>query len=116
MRVDTAPEGEDLARENWSKHEQKTPPHALSGIQGEGGAGRRPRRQDALAHCNRSPLIIASVVAQGRGQLSAYGQPHELDVALGFALQAPAGLDAIEIAVDVDLQRNSPISTVIAPG
>ena len=33
MRVDTAPEGEDIARENWSKYEQKTPPHALSGIQ-----------------------------------------------------------------------------------
>ena len=47
MRVDTAPEGEDIARENWSKHEQKTPPHALSGIQGQGGAGRRSRRQDA---------------------------------------------------------------------
>ncbi|MEO8923458.1 MAG: hypothetical protein ABI330_11660, partial [Caldimonas sp.] len=39
MRVDTAPEGEDIACENWSKYEQKTPPHALSGIQGQGGAG-----------------------------------------------------------------------------
>ncbi len=29
MRVDTAPEGEDIACENWSKYEQKTPPHAL---------------------------------------------------------------------------------------
>jgi hypothetical protein len=35
VRVDTAPEGEDIARENWSKHEQETPPHALSGIQGQ---------------------------------------------------------------------------------
>ena len=34
MKVDTAPEGEDIARESWSKHEQKTPPHALSGILG----------------------------------------------------------------------------------
>ena len=33
MRVDTAPEGEDIARDNWSKHEQETPPHALSGIE-----------------------------------------------------------------------------------
>jgi hypothetical protein len=32
MRVDTTLEGEDIARENWSKHEQKTPPHALTGI------------------------------------------------------------------------------------
>jgi len=47
MRVDTAPEGEDIAREDWSKHEQKTSPHALSGIQGQGGAGRRTWRQDA---------------------------------------------------------------------
>ena len=34
MRVDTAPEGEDIARKSWSKHEPKTPPHALSGLQG----------------------------------------------------------------------------------
>jgi hypothetical protein len=40
MRVDTSPEGEDTARENWSNHYQKTTPHTLSGIQGEGGAGR----------------------------------------------------------------------------
>ena len=34
MRVETAPEGEDIACENWGKHEQKTPPHALGGILG----------------------------------------------------------------------------------
>jgi hypothetical protein len=34
MRVETSPEGEDIACENWSEHEQKTPPHALSGILG----------------------------------------------------------------------------------
>jgi thiamine pyrophosphate-dependent acetolactate synthase large subunit-like protein len=45
--VETAPEGEDLACDDWSKDEQKTPPHALSGVQGKGGAGRRSRRQDA---------------------------------------------------------------------
>ena len=28
------PEGEDIARKSWSKHEPKTPPHALSGLQG----------------------------------------------------------------------------------
>ena len=33
MRVDTAPEGEDIACEDWSKYEQKPPPHALSGVQ-----------------------------------------------------------------------------------
>jgi hypothetical protein len=34
IRVETAPDGEDLASKDWSKYEQKTPPHALSGIQG----------------------------------------------------------------------------------
>ena len=32
MRVDTAPEGEDIAHVNWSNHEQKSPPHAFGGI------------------------------------------------------------------------------------
>ncbi len=38
MRVETAPEGEDIACENRSKHEQ-TKPHEFSGIQGQGGGG-----------------------------------------------------------------------------
>ena len=46
ISVETAPAGEDLACEDWSKDEQKTPPHALSGIQSQSGAGRRSRRQD----------------------------------------------------------------------
>ena len=49
MRVATAPEDEDIARENWSNHEQKAPPHALRGmkakvapavVQGDKDAGR----------------------------------------------------------------------------
>jgi hypothetical protein len=31
------------------------------------------------------------------------GQPHQLDVALSFSLQTSARLDAVEIALDVDL-------------
>ena len=31
--VETAPKGEDIVRDDRSKDEQKTPPHALSGIQ-----------------------------------------------------------------------------------
>ncbi|MNI37381.1 hypothetical protein D3C73_914700 [compost metagenome] len=34
------------------------------------------------------------------------GKPHQFDVALRLALKAPARLDAIEIAVDVDLQHD----------
>jgi hypothetical protein len=33
------------------------------------------------------------------------GEPDQLDIALSFALQAPARLDAIEVAVDVDLEQ-----------
>ncbi|MFM9928158.1 TniQ family protein, partial [Variovorax sp. H27-G14] len=32
ISVETAPAGEDLACEDWSEYEQKTPPHALSGL------------------------------------------------------------------------------------
>ena len=35
IRVETAPGGEDLARDDWSEHDQKIPPHALSGLQGQ---------------------------------------------------------------------------------
>ena len=47
MRVGTASEGEDIACEKWSKHEQMTPAHALGVMQGEGGTGRRTWGQDA---------------------------------------------------------------------
>ena len=34
------------------------------------------------------------------------GQPHQFNVALRFLLQTPTGLNAVEIAVDVELQKN----------
>jgi hypothetical protein len=37
----------------------------------------------------------------------ATGQPHHLDVTLRLALQSAAGLDLVQIAVDVDLQQNA---------
>jgi hypothetical protein len=33
---DCSPHGEDLACDDWSKDEQRTPPHSLSSIQAEG--------------------------------------------------------------------------------
>ena len=33
------------------------------------------------------------------------GQPHYLDIALGLTLQAPARLDAVQVAVEIDLQQ-----------
>ena len=47
MKVDTAPKGEDIGRESRSDDEQETPPHALSGAQGQDSAGGHSRRQDA---------------------------------------------------------------------
>lgn len=32
------------------------------------------------------------------------GEPHQLDAALGLALQAPAGLDAIQVSADAELE------------
>ena len=34
MRVSTAFDGENVACENWREHEQQTPPHTPSSIQG----------------------------------------------------------------------------------
>ena len=34
------------------------------------------------------------------------GQPHQLDIALGFAFQASAGLHPIEVSVDIDLEQH----------
>jgi len=33
------------------------------------------------------------------------GQPHQFDIALGLPFEPPARLDAIEIAVEIDLQQ-----------
>ena len=43
------------------------------------------------------------MVLKSGGQPS--GQPHQLDIALRLPLQAAAGLDAVEIAVEVDLRQ-----------
>jgi hypothetical protein len=40
------------------------------------------------------------------------GKPHQLDVALDLALKAPARLNTVEIAVDVDLQLSAGLLTL----
>ena len=50
------------------------------------------------------PVVFAEVGNGLEVGHQANGQPHELDVALGLAFQVPAGLDAIEVPVDVDLE------------
>ena len=44
------------------------------------------------------------------------GQPHQLDVTLGFPLQSAAGLNSIEITVDVDLQKSGGVIAGTAGG
>ena len=51
-------------------------------------------------------VVLAEVGDGLEVRHQAAGQPHQLDVALRLALQAPARLDAVEVAVDVDLQQH----------
>ena len=59
----------------------------------------RTRRTDGRS-------IVAAKVGNGlEVRHQATGQPHQLEVALGLAFQPPARLNAVEIAVDVDLEQ-----------
>src|SRR5580692_4912138 len=59
----------------------------------------RARRAD------RRPAVAAEVGDRLEVRHQSAGQPHQLDVALGLPFEPPARLDAIEIAVEVDLQK-----------
>jgi hypothetical protein len=48
-------------------------------------------------------VVVAEVGNRLEVRRQAPSQPHQLDVALAFALQPPAGLNPVEVAVDVDL-------------
>ena len=66
-------------------------------------------RHSAMNARHASPDRWAVVLAEVGDRLEVgrqpSGQPHQLDVALALALQPPARRDAIDIAVDVDLQH-----------
>ena len=51
-------------------------------------------------------VVVAEVSNRLEVRRQAPGQPHQLDVALALAFQASAGLNAVEVAVDVDLQQH----------
>ena len=55
---------------------------------------------DALA------VVVAEVGNGLEVRRQSTGQPHQLDVALRLALQTPAGRDAVQVAVDVDLEQH----------
>ena len=54
---------------------------------------------------DRLAIVLAEVGNRLEVRHQPTGQPDQLDVALCFALQATAGLDPVEVAVDVDLQQ-----------
>ena len=71
MRVDAAPEGEDIAGENWSSHEQKTPPHALSGIFGPCVALAAVRGDKTLAELAQQHDVHPNQITDWKNQLLA---------------------------------------------
>ena len=65
------------------------------------------QRDEAPADVADACAVVVPEVGDGlEVWRQAAGQPHQLDVALGFALQPAAGLDAIKVAVDVELEQN----------
>ncbi len=54
---------------------------------------------------DRRPAVAAEVGDRLEVRRQSAGQPHQLDVALGLPFEPPARLDAIEIAVEIDLQQ-----------
>ncbi len=62
---------------------------------------------EALAHVADARCVVVTEVGNGlevRGKPAS--EPHQLDVTLGLAFQAPAGLDAVQVAVDVELEKH----------
>src|ERR1700675_1027183 len=53
----------------------------------------------------RRPAVAGEVGDRLEVRHQSAGQPHQLDVALGLPFEPPARLDAIEIAVEIDLQQ-----------
>src|SRR5664279_1275810 len=62
---------------------------------------------EAAAHvADADPVVVPEVGDGLEVRRQAPGQPHQFDIALGFALEPAAGLDAVEVAVDVDLEQD----------
>src|SRR6266478_540018 len=58
----------------------------------------------AAGRPDRGPVVLAEIGNGLEIRHEASGQPHQFDVTLGLPLQAPARRDAVEIAVEIDLQ------------
>lgn len=59
------------------------------------------------SQCHGTFTVVAAEVCNGLevgGEPA--GQPHQLHVALAFAFQSAAGLNTVEVAVEVQLQQH----------
>ncbi len=54
---------------------------------------------------NGRPIVLAEIGDRFEVRHQSAGQPHQFDIALGLTLQPSARLDAIEVAVEIDLQH-----------
>ena len=62
---------------------------------------------EAAAHvADADPVVVPEVGDGLEVRCQATGQPHQLDVALRFALKPAARLDAVEVAVHVELEQD----------
>src|SRR6187399_1820734 len=62
---------------------------------------------EAAAHAaDAGPVVVPEVGDGLEVRRQTTGQPHQLDVALGFALEPAARLDAVQVAVDVELEQD----------
>jgi hypothetical protein len=82
----------------------------LAPVDGHDGSGEQVElttQHDELCagRADRRPVVAAEVGDRLEVRHQTPGQPHQLDVTLGLAFEAPARLDAIEITVEVDLQQ-----------
>ena len=54
---------------------------------------------------DRRPIVLAEIRHDLEVRRQPSGQPNQFHIAQGFPLQTPAGLDPVQIPVDVDLQQ-----------
>jgi hypothetical protein len=65
------------------------------------------QHDEATADISDAGAVVTPEVGNGlEVRRQASREPHHLDVALRLALQAAAGLNAVEVAVDVDLEQD----------
>ena len=83
----------------------------LAAVDGHDGLGEElqlpAQLHEAAADVADAVAVVAAEVGDGLevGRQST-GEPHQLDVALRFALEPPAGRDAVQVPVDVDLEQH----------